>query len=112
MGRCSDYIGRVDTRAERLAAIVLRTVAYGEGDVIAPLLVRGRCAGGGGGGGGGAVPIGRGAARGAQRAGPLDAARGGGGRGVRRASRGPAPNRAPGLRRRAGARAVAPGRPR
>lgn len=32
----------MDTRAERLAAIVLRTVAYGENDVIAHLLVRGR----------------------------------------------------------------------
>ena len=32
----------MDTRAERLAAIVLRTVAYGESDVIAHLLVRGR----------------------------------------------------------------------
>jgi len=32
----------VDTRAERLAAIVLRTVDYGENDVIAHLLVRGR----------------------------------------------------------------------
>jgi len=32
----------VDTRAERLAAIVLRTVAYGDSDVIAHLLVRGR----------------------------------------------------------------------
>ena len=32
----------VDTRAERLLAIVLRTVAYGDHDVIAHLLVRGR----------------------------------------------------------------------
>ena len=32
----------MDTRAERLAAIVLRTVDYGESDVIAHLLVRGR----------------------------------------------------------------------
>jgi DNA repair protein RecO (recombination protein O) len=32
----------MDTRAERLAAIVLRTVAYGDSDVIAHLLVRGR----------------------------------------------------------------------
>jgi DNA repair protein RecO (recombination protein O) len=32
----------VDTRAERLSAIVLRTVAYGESDLIAHLLVRGR----------------------------------------------------------------------
>jgi len=32
----------VDTRAERLAAIVLRTIAYGDSDVIAHLLVRGR----------------------------------------------------------------------
>ena len=32
----------MDTRAERLAAIVLRTVEYGDSDVIAHLLVRGR----------------------------------------------------------------------
>ena len=32
----------MDTRAERLAAIVLRTIAYGDSDVIAHLLVRGR----------------------------------------------------------------------
>ncbi len=32
----------MDTRAERLSAIVLRTVAYGDSDLIAHLLVRGR----------------------------------------------------------------------
>ncbi|HWE26272.1 MAG TPA: DNA repair protein RecO, partial [Myxococcales bacterium] len=32
----------MDTRAERLSAIVLRTVAYAENDLIVHLLVRGR----------------------------------------------------------------------
>src|SRR5689334_25340414 len=38
----SRKLSRVDTRAERLQALVLRTIAYGDSDAVVHLLVRGR----------------------------------------------------------------------